>query len=200
MDSQTVSLAAFLDAIAGPARAPAAISASAVSAAMGIALFEKALRNPPVGVTPGQGREVVSVLEGLRRRVLELADADVALLEALTAAEAQEGEAAQAHVAAARLAAYRSARRLVDFTIQGLSQVPSTLDWGSTVMLPDIENGWRLLAAAMEGAIACCEDHLKQLEPAFADVETQALRRQGQQGREMVGRAQGALAWRRGKA
>lgn len=202
MESQTAdtaSMPAFLDRLAGPERAPAGLAAAALSAAMGLALFEKALHHPPEG--KAMKWDDLEVIGAIRRKLTALAESDAERLADLSAAMAAPDAAEkEATVKAARLAAYRSSRRIVDYTIQGLTQVQRPLDWGSVGMLADIEVGWRLLAAALEGGIACAEDHLKQLEPAFAGGEWESLDQQIAQGRELADRAHGGLSWRRGKA
>lgn len=198
MDPLTAPITDFIDQLASPQRSPAGLAAAALSAAMGLALFEKALRNPPEGKPLKY--DDLEVIGAIRRKLTALASADAEHLASLEAAMARpEGLTQQAELKAARLAAYRSSRRVIDYTIQGLTQVQRPLDWGSLGMLADIEVGWRMLAAALEGGIACAEDHLKQLEAGFAGGEWETLDQQIQQGRELADRAHGGLSWRRGK-
>jgi formiminotetrahydrofolate cyclodeaminase len=140
------------------------------------------------------------VIAALRKRLQELLVKDAGPLEALGRALALPAgpERAQA-VSGARLMAYRSARRLLDYTVQGLTLMQSALDFGSTAFLTDIEAGNRLLMAAQETGIAASEDHLREMEPAFAAGERAALADQIRQARELATRAEGALSWRRGK-
>ncbi|MNS84221.1 hypothetical protein D3C72_1180370 [compost metagenome] len=74
------------------------------------------------------------------------------------------------------------------------------LDLSDVSVVTEVEVGRRLVVAAQEAAIAAAEDHLRSMDPGFADAERQALESQAQQGRELVARAEGALSWRRGKA
>lgn len=193
------SITAFIGLMSQPARYPAGVAAGALTAAMGLALFEKALAHPAEGQDWKAGNER-QVLAALRKRVQELAAKDARPLEALERAEALPAgpDRAQA-VAGARLMAYRSARRLLDYTVQGLTLLQSALDFGSTAFLTDIEAGHRLLVAAQETAIAASEDHLREMDPTFAGGEGAALANQARQGRELQARAEGALSWRRGK-
>lgn len=182
MELSQLSVSAYLERIAGPDEAPGGLAASALSAALGAALLEKPLHEPPEGVSPNAAATEAEILRALRRRLLDLA-----------AAPAPDLEPAQA------LAGYRAERKLIDLAIQGLTQIQKTLDFGSTTQLAEVEAGWRLLAAALESGIAGAEERLKRLEASFADAEGLALARQAQQGRELSMRAQGALSWRRGK-
>lgn len=198
MDPLTAPFTEYIDKLASPDRSPAGLAAAALSAAMGLALFEKALHNPQEGKPLKY--DDLEVIGAIRRKLVGLAASDAQHLASLEAALAlPDGAEKTAQVTAARLAAYRSARRIVDYTIQGLTQVQRPLDWGSLGMLADIEVGWRMLAAALEGGIACAEDHLKQLSPDFAGGEWESLDQQIQQGRELADRAHGGLSWRRGK-
>lgn len=190
------SLADYLDRLAASDRAPAGATAACVSVATGLALFVKALRNPPGTVDPGAARGDIELLEALRRRVLKLVETTMRAEAALPARDAEDQPASGP---AARLPAYRASRTLVDLTIQGLSQIKATLDMGSTAMLADLEAAWRLQAAGFEAAVACCEDHLRRLPPDLVEGEAEALARQARHGQELQARAMAELAWRRGK-
>ncbi len=191
-----LTLADYLDRLAAPDRAPAGATAACVAVATGLALFVKALRNPPGQVDPGAARGDIELLEALRRRVTKLVETAMRTEAALPAHDAEDQPAAGP---AARLPAYRVTRTLVDLTIQGLGQIKPTLDMGSTAMLADLEAAWRLQAAGLEAAIACCEDHLRRLPPELVAGEAEALERQARSGRELQARALAELAWRRGK-
>lgn len=189
-------LADYLDHLAASDRSPGGATAACVSVASGLALFVKALRNPPTTVDAGAARGDVDLLESLRRRVLKLIEAAMRAEAALPARDAEDQPAAGP---AARMPAYRATRTLVDLTIQGLGQLKPTLDMGSTAMLADLEAAWRLQAAGLEAAIACCEDHLRRLPPELVVGEAEALEKQARHGRELQARALAELAWRRGK-
>jgi formiminotetrahydrofolate cyclodeaminase len=190
----------FTDALSRPERAPGGIGAAAYTAAMGLALFEKALAHPAENQAWQAGQER-HVLTALRARALALVGKDEKAMAAMDRAVAQPaGTDLAMAVAGARLLAYRSARRLLDTTIQGLTQLQSVLDLSDVSVVTDVEVGRRLVVAAQEAAIAAAEDHLRSMDPGFADAERQALESQAQQGRELVARAEGALSWRRGKA
>lgn len=191
-----LTLADYLDRLAAPDRAPAGATAACLAVASGLALFEKALRNPPSTVDPGAARGDIELLGALRRRVTKLVEAAMRAEAALPTHNADDVPAAGP---AARMPAYRATRTLVDLTIQGLGQLKPALDMGSTAMLADLEAAWRLQAAGLEAAIACCEDHLRRLPPELVDGEAEALERQARNGRELQARAYAELAWRRGK-
>lgn len=190
------SLAEHLDALASADRAPAGTTAACVAVATGLALFVKALRNPPTSVGEGAARGDIELLEALRKRVTKLVDAAARAEAVLPARDAEDQPAAGP---GARLPAYRAARTLVDLAIQGLGTIKPTLDMGSTAMLADLEAGWRLMGAGLDAAIAACEDHLRRLPPELAGGEEEALEKQARNGRELQARALAELAWRRGK-
>lgn len=188
-----------LDRLGDPAEPMGGSSAAAFGVAMGLTLMEKALRCPGPEVSHQRAGEEREVIVMIRRRILEIMEDDARTIAALAAVRAQpEHPSKPQGVIAARLAAYRSSRRLVDLSIQGLSRVQAPLEFGSFEMVGEVEAGWRLVSAGMEAAVAACEAHLKPLEQRFGDRERTALMKQAQQGREMANRAQGALAWRRG--
>lgn len=189
-------LADYLDRLAASDRSPAGATAACVSVATGLALFVKALRNPPSTVDPGAARGDIELLESLRRRVLKLVETTMRAEAALPARDAEDQPTAGP---AARLPAYRASRTLVDLTIQGLGQLKPTLDMGATAMLADLEAAWRLQAAGLEAAIACCEDHLRRLPAELVVGEAEALEKQARHGQELQARAFAELAWRRGK-
>lgn len=199
MSPLELTVSEVLDRLGNPAEPMGASSSAAIGASMGLMLFEKALKSPGPDVShirAGEEREVIAMI---RKRIVDQMEEDARVSAALAELLAgPEHPSKPQKVIAARLAAYRSARRLVDLTIQGLSRVQGPLEFGSFEMVGEVEAGWRLVAAGMEGAMAACEAHLKPLEQRFADRERTALMKQAQQGREMAGRAQGALAWRRG--
>ena len=171
-----------------------------MAAAMGLALWEKALRNPPPDVAPHQTAADRDVIAGLRKRLMLLRAADVRHTTAFFAAMSlPDGIEAIGRRRAARLGAYRTARQLLDLTVQGLTQMQVVFECGSAVFWADGEAAWRLQAAAMEAAFAVCEDHLRELDPAVIVGEPEALAQQIARGRELQGRAQGGLSWRRGR-
>jgi hypothetical protein len=132
---------------------------------------------------------------------MRLVESDQQVLEALGAAEAAEpGEEREQRLLGARMGAYRSARRLLDAVIQAWTFFQTSLDFGSTAMLADIETGYRLLHAAQVSAIAQAEDALKLFPAELADSERNGLARQVRQAEEQAEKAQGGLQWRRGKA
>jgi formiminotetrahydrofolate cyclodeaminase len=215
-----LSVAAFADKLAAAPRAPGGVAAAAVGGAMGAALFEKALRHPPAHAQPGGRNPEMQVLEGVRKRLLEIAEADIAIMadlaEALqrprpeAAAEGPpgvggggSGEAGESEedgedpALGARLKAYRSCRKLLDQTIQALALVPAVLDWSAPDMVTDVLCAARLLECALESAVAGAEDHLGRMAPEFAELERPSLEKQAQQGHEWLDRAAGGLSWRR---
>lgn len=192
-------LSDMLDRLGDPAAPTGGSAAGAFGVAMGLTLFEKALKCPGPDVSHARAGEEREVIAMIRRRTLELIEEDTRVNGELKALlDGPEHPSRPQKVIAARLAAYRSARRVVDLAIQGLSRVQGPLEFGNFDMVGEVEAGWRLVAAGMEAAMAACEAHLKPLEQRFAERERAALMKQAQQGREMAARAQGALAWRRG--
>lgn len=189
MDFSQLSVTDFLDRLGGPSLGPGSLAAAALSAAMGVGLLEKALQHPAASVAPPVAASEAEIMRLLRRKLGELAATDA--LVAIGDDEAGR---------AARLSAYRAARKLIDLVLQALTLLQKALDLGDTRHLAEVETGWRLLAAALESGIAASEEHLKHLDRGFSDSEGLALGRQAQQGRELAGRASGALSWRRGKA
>lgn len=197
----TEALADFLAVLAAPRRAPGGIAATAAGAAMGLALMERTLAHPPADAEPEevtQATQAGEILRALRKRMLNVVAADLAAVDALDAALADEGPDADAKQAGARLPAYRAARRLMDCVIQGLTLMLPALDVGSRVALADLEAAWRLLDAALEAAIAACEQHLNGLSSFFAEGERPALDEQARQGREWVEQASAQMGWRLG--
>lgn len=199
VSSPEPSLNALIDQTAGATHTPGGVAAAAVTAAFGLALFEKALAHPAEGKDWQAGHER-QTLTSLRQRALTLATKDAAGTDALARASALPAgpDRAQA-TAGARLMIYRSARRLVDLSVQGLTLLQHPLDFGDTAFLTDIEIGHRLLAAALEGGLAASEDQLRELDESFTAVERPPLEAQARQGRELAARAAGELSWRRGK-
>jgi hypothetical protein len=189
-------LGTYLDRIAGSDRAPAGIAAACVAVAMGIGLFEKALRHPPTGVDPAAARGDLEHLASLRKRVLKLIESAERGESALPAADA---DAQPPTGPAGRLPAYCAARTLVDMSIQSLQGLKPALDMGGTALLADLEAAWRLQSAGLEAAIAASEDHLKHLPETMVEGEAEALARQAASARELQARAMAELAWRRGK-
>lgn len=199
MSPLDLSLSELLDHLGNPAEPLGGSSASALAAAMGLKLFEKALSAPDPETSHARAGEEREVIATLRKRVVELVAEDARVIGALNELMAQpEHPSKPQRVIVARMAAYRVSRRLVDMTIQGLSRVQAPLEFGAFRMVADVEAGWRLLSASMEGAVAACEGHLKPMDQRFAERERAALAKQAQQGREMAARALGALSWRRG--
>ncbi|MDB5096441.1 MAG: hypothetical protein JWM80_862 [Cyanobacteria bacterium RYN_339] len=195
----TENLQAFVALLAAPHRAPAGVSAAAAGAMMGLALMERALAHPAPEALPGAADEPRNMVASLRGRFADVITADLAAAEALEAALADTTDEADAIQAGARVPAYRAARRLIDFAIQGLTLMPHALDHGSRLVLADLEVAWRLLAAALEAGIAACEQHLQGLSYFFAESERPALEASALQGREWVDRATGDLSWRLGR-
>lgn len=188
-----------LDRLGDPAAPLGGSSAAALTAVMGLTLFEKALRAPDPEASAQRAAEECEVIATIRKRIQDVLAEDVRVNLALQAAQsAPEHPSKPQKVIVARLAAYRTARRVVDFSIQGLSRVQAPLEFGGFVYVAEVETGWRMLSAAMESAIAACEAHLKPMEQRFAERERAAMDKQAQLGREMAARAQGALSWRRG--
>lgn len=192
----TTPLGTYLDRLAGSDRAPAGVAAACVAVAMGIGLFEKALRHPPAGVDPAAARGDLEHLASLRKRVLKQIEAAERGESALPAADANTQPPTGP---AGRLPAYRAARTLVDLAIQSLQCLKPVLDMGGTALLSDLETGWRLQAAGLEAAIAACEDHLRHLPATLVEGEAEVLAQQAASARELQARAMAELAWRRGK-
>jgi formiminotetrahydrofolate cyclodeaminase len=189
----------FVALIAAPRRAPAGVSAAAAGAMVALALMERALSHPAPESPPGAADEPRNMVASLRGRFADVIQADQAAADGLETALADTSEDADAIQAGARVPAYRAARRLVDFSIQGLTLMPHALDHGSRVVLADLEVAWRLLGTALEAGIAACEQHLMGLSYFFAEAERPALEASAQQGREWVERATGDLSWRLGR-
>lgn len=185
-------LTEFLDATASAAPAPGGLTAVALGAALGVALFEKALRFPIAG-SEHKAAGAIELMMPLRTRLMRLVESDQKVLEALASAD-------EAQRAGATMGAYRSARRLLDAVIQAYTFLQQALDFGSPSRLADIEAGVRLLVAAQAGAIAQAEDMLKLLAEDLAESERPGLVRQVRQAGELAEKAQGGLSWRRGKA
>lgn len=189
----------FINQLAASKRAPAGIAAAAAGAAMGLALIERALAHPAPEAPPGATDEPRQMVASLRNRMLDVITADFKAAEALEVALADTSEDADGLQAGARVPAYRAARRLIDFAIQGLTLLPHALDHGSRLALADLETAWRLLETALESGISACEQHLKGLSVFFADAERPALEESKTQGREWVERAAGDMSWRLGR-
>lgn len=178
--------------------APAGVSIAAAGALMALALMERALKDPAPDSPIGVADEPRNMLASLQSRIKDIISADQAAAAGLDIALENQSEDADAIQAGARVPAYRAARRLVDFTIQGLTLMPHALDHGSRKMLADLELAWRLLATALEAGIAACEQHLLGLSCFFAEAEKPSLETSAKQGRELVDRASGDLSWRLG--
>lgn len=193
------SFADFLATLAAPRRAPAGIAAAAAGAAMALALLERALAYPAEDDAVADTSAAREMAASLRQRVLDVIEADATAEAALDEALGESDEDADARQAGARVPAYRAARRLLDFTIQGLTLLRPTLDHGSRLALADLETAWRLMATALEAAIAACEQHLLGLSSFFAEAERPALETSTRQGRELVDQAVGEMSWRLGR-
>jgi hypothetical protein len=176
------SLAQWLDAFAAPHRSPAGSAAAGLALCFGLGLFLKALQNPPSEVDPFASAGDIELLKAIRQRVQrQLATANVAE-EGLPSQEAP-GDPVK------RLAAFRVARTLFDQSLQALAQIRPVLDRGGIEFLPDLELGWRLIAAAMEGSRTACENHLRYLPPAWIVGEMEVLEQQARYAQELQSRA-----------
>lgn len=189
MESPEPRFSEWLDQLAGPERSPAGCSAAGVSLSMGLGLFIKALHHPPADLSPGFSQGDIELLQSLFRRVGRQ-------LVSAQRAEAGFAGADAAGKPAARLALYRVARTLVELALQGLGQIKPVLDKGGVDFLPDLELAWRLLATALEGGVAACEAHLRDLPSAWIAGEAETLAQQAAYGRELQARAYSELAWR----
>jgi hypothetical protein len=181
-----LTVSGLIDALAASPMAPAGATAAGVALCMGLGLFQKALRHPVPAALPHQVAGDLELLEALRRRAERQCQAAARAEEALDTASSD----------AARLAAYRASRALLELSLQALGQIKPVLDRGTTALLPDLELGWRLVAAAMEGVFTLCEGHLRELPEAWAIGEEAGLATQARYGRELQARAMSELAWR----
>jgi formiminotetrahydrofolate cyclodeaminase len=188
----------FVALLAAPKRSPAGIAAAAAGAAMALALMERALAHPNVDAAEGAAPQAAELVRSLRRRVQDVVTSDLAAEAALDEALSDTHEDADARQAGARVPAYRGARRLIDCLIQALTLLKPTMDLGNRGLIADFETAWRLLATALEAAIASCEQHLLGLSSFFVEAERPGLIEQAIQGREWVERASGELSWRLG--
>lgn len=183
------SLDDWLAALAAPGRAPAGAAAAGISLCLGLGLFLKALQNPPPDVEAAASSGDIELLRSIRRRVLkQLVTASVA--EQALPPQDEAGDPVK------RLAAFRAARSLFDQSLQALAQIKPVLDRGGLGLIPDLEIAWRLIAAAMEGCRAACENHLRHLPMAWIVGEAELLQQQAHHGQELQARAYSELAWR----
>lgn len=179
----------WLDALAAPDRAPAGSVAAGLALCVGLGLFLKALQNPPPEVAATASAGDIELLRSIRQRVLRQVAAAHTAEQALPFQD-DPGDPVK------RLSAFRSARALFDQSLQALAQIKPVLDRGGLGFLPDLELAWRLIASAMEGCRATCENHLRHLPAAWTAGESELLARQAENGQELQARAYSELAWR----
>jgi hypothetical protein len=183
------SLLEWLTALAAPERAPAGSAAAGIALCTGLSLFLKALQNPPPDVGHAAAAGDIELLRAIRQRALKQLSIAQGGEDALPAQD-------EAGDPVLRLSAFRATRNIFDLSLQALAQIKPVLDRGGVGFLPDLELAWRLIAAAMEGSRASCENHLRHLPATWTVGEGDVLAQQAKHGQELQSRAYSEMAWR----
>lgn len=141
------------------------------------------MAQPQAGLSPS---DLASRREPLQAAIVQ---AEALWPVALALLEAEEGSAKAPGLV-------RVARRLADLAVEGLMAIKPALDAVPTTRLSEVEQAWRLLAAAGEGGLAAWEAHARDQDDELALAERAAIHATARLMRDYSALAQAECAWR----